>query len=217
MVFLKYTRGWTLIELLIAVLIFSIIILTVFSSFHTGILSYNKIDSAFSLYQTARTILNRMESELRNTLVYAQDDSRFNGSSQHLTFFAVLDSFAKEENKFYSDIYRIEYKSESTPVTRGCLKGLNALKEGQGDAAVSAELSSSLKGISFAYASPITEITENPYEWQDIWPETSEADQQKSLPLAVKITVSLIEKDKRNPEEEKIIEFIRIVPLGGSG
>lgn len=220
MAFLKYTRGWTLIELLIAALIFSIIILTIFSSFHTGILSYNKIGSAFNLYQTARTILNRMESELKNSIVYGKDDSKFNGSSQYLTFFTLLDSFNKRENKFFSDIYRVEYKSENTPVTRSCLKGLNVLKEYRdADADVSEELSSYIKELSFAYASPMAGGAENPYEWQDIWPKIPDTNQQQqnSLPLAVKIKLSLIEKDKRKPEEEKIIEFIRIVSLEKSG
>lgn len=212
------TRGFTLIELLIASLIFSIIILSVYSSFHTGILSYNKIDSAFNIYQTARIILNRMELEIKNSLAYGKSDSKFKGEfngadNQCLSFFTVLDSFDKEEAKFYSDIYHIQYKSNDTTVTRGCLKGLNAVKEDQDAMEINEELSSNIKKISFAYASPITNKPENPYEWQDFWPKTSDTDQQKSLPLAVKITLSLVEKDKRNPQQERIIEFIRTVSL----
>ncbi|MFH0790861.1 MAG: prepilin-type N-terminal cleavage/methylation domain-containing protein [Candidatus Omnitrophota bacterium] len=207
------TRGFTLIELLIASLIFSIIILSVYSSFHTGILSYNKIDSAFNIYQTARIILNRMELEIKNSFAYGKDDSKFKGDNQYLSFFTVLDSFNKEAAEFYSDIYRVQYKSDGAIVTHGCLKGLNALKEDQADAEINSELSSNIKKVSFAYASPITDTPENPYEWQDFWPKTSDTDQQKSLPLAVKITLSLAEKDKRDPQQERIIEFIRIVSL----
>jgi len=199
--------GFTLIELLIAALIFSIIILSIYSAFQTGILSYKRIDSAFEVYQGARIALNRMELDLKNAFAYSQEDSKFRGSAQALNFLTTVDSF--EKGRLYTNISRIKYELSDNKLKRAYYKGLDALIESQD--ITGEELNLDIQEITFNYAYATT-IPEKPYDWTDNWPNETDVNQKKTLPLAVKIKISLREKNK-SPEEGRIIEFNKIVPL----
>lgn len=206
--FKRCQTGFTLIELLIAASIFSIIILSLYSAFQTGILTYNKMDSAFGVYQTSRVALNRIELDLKNSFAHSKDDSKFRGSGQTLDFFSVIDAF--EKGTSYASVYRIKYELSGTALKRTCFQGIDALKESaavfEGD-----ELTSEAKEISFQYAFA-TSNPDKPYDWQDSWPKADNPDQQKTIPLAVKIKLSLIEKN-RQQKELGIVEFTKIVSL----
>jgi type II secretion system protein J len=199
--------GFTLIELLIAALIFSIIIISIYSTFQTGILSYKKIDSAFEVYQAARIILKRMELDLKNAFIYGQEDSKFKGSPQALNFFTTVDSF--EKGRMYTNICRIKYEFSDNKLKRAYYKGLDALIETQD--AIGEELNSDIQEVTFNYAYA-TNIPEKPYDWADNWPKEDDVNQKKNLPLAVKIKISLRQKDKAL-QEGRVIEFNKIVPL----
>lgn len=196
---MKQKTGFTLVELLIAVSIFSIIILSLFSAFQTGILSYKKIDSAFEVFQTARLILNRIEKDLKNTFIYYADDSKFIGNSKAMDFYSIIDIFDNEGN-MNGVVCRIKYELAQEGLKRYCYKGIDALLENTG---IGADiLSSKIKEISFKYAYPGT-TPDKIYEWQEEpWP--IDENQKKALPLAVKIELTL----KDNNEV-----FTKIVPI----
>lgn len=200
-------HGLTLIELLIATAIFSIIILSIYSAFQIGILSYHKIDSAFEVYQMARLVLNRIALDLRNTFIYAQDNSRFEGDETNMVFFSGLDSFS--EGKMFLDLCRIKYSLAEEKLKRSSYKGLNALNAKDPDG----ESFYEVKNISFQYAYA-TDKPDKPYDWQTAWPK--DESQKNALPQAVKIKLSLLEKDKRQEEQARVIEFNKIIalPLG---
>ncbi len=200
---MRKNRGFTLIELLIAALIFSIVILSIYSAFQTGILSYRKVDSAFEVYQAARIIFNRMESDLKNSFAYKTDNSGFQGANTSVDFFSVVDYY--KEDKLNTDIYRIKYGwAEAEKILkRACYRGPDALKENMEQEAE--ELAPDIEKISFQYA-------DKPDDWQDSWPIKKGEDdltQQKTLPLAVKIILSLTEKSGK----EKATEFTKVVSL----
>lgn len=191
----QFVRSFTLIELLIAISIFSVIILSVYSAFNTGVLSYYRMDSAFNVYQTARTILNRMELDLKNTFVYSQDiskgGSKFGGTNQSLDFYTIVDTY--ENGQVSTNIYHIEYKFSEPTLTRIFHKGQDVLKSDS--TGVTQDLSSDVKEIYFEYG---TGDTNNPWQKNEPWPKD---DAQKiKLPLAVKIELVLIERDKRGNE-----------------
>jgi prepilin-type N-terminal cleavage/methylation domain-containing protein len=200
--------GFTLVELLIASSIFSVIILSLYSAFQTGVLTYNRMDSAFMVYQASRVTLNRLELDLKNSFIYSENDAKFRGSSQTLDFFSVIDAF--EEGASYASVYRIQYELSGTALKRTCYQGVDALKE-NGAAFAGDELTSEAKEISFQYAFA-TGNPDKPYDWQDSWPQADNPEQQKALPLAVKIKLSLIEKG-RQEKELSIVEFTKIVSL----
>ncbi len=183
---MKRIRGFTLIELLVAASIFSVAALSVYSAFRTGILSYNKIDSAFNIYQTARLFFNRIELDLNNSFNYCADESKFKGSSQNLDFFSVTDSFL--EGSSSPNISCIKYNLENTELKRAAYQGIGAFKENLD--AGSEDLYPDIKKISFQYAY-LTGNEDKPYVWQDSWPSEDDENQKKSLPAAVKIELSV--------------------------
>jgi len=210
---MKRREGFTLLELLLAVSLSAVIILGLYSALQTGILSYDKIERASEVYQTARVILNRMETDLKNSYIYSQNDSSFKGSKagQTMEFCSVLDIF--EEAQSYIVPCRIKYELNNQILKRTLYRGLqvseeNPLVEAQ-------ELSSDIKELvlEFAY---LSEDPNQNIEWQESWPaQQGKPDQQKGLPLAVKIKLSLIEKDKHD-REIGTVDFTRIIslPLG---
>jgi len=204
---MRRTHGFTLIELLIATSIFSIIILSLYSAFQSGISSYNRVDSAFNLYQTARIVFNRIELDLKDSFIYLEDDSKFKGTSQTLEFFSVIDSF--EKGQAFSNICRVKYELNNDILKRIFYQGLDALEENskfEGE-----ELSSDVKEISFQYAYATNSLDKS-YDWQESWPKENDLTQRKTLPLAVKIKLSLTEKD-RHQKELGIVVFNKTVPL----
>lgn len=207
----KSLRGaFSLLELLIVSSIFSVMMLSIYSAFQAGILSYNKMDSAFNIYQTARVILNRMEQELKNSFIYCLEDSGFEGQGQALRFFSLSDAFA--QGRAVANICRIKYEQDLTNnvLKRNVSRGL-AVLESDDKGASAEELSSAIQKISFEYASSSNRLDE-PFTWQPAWPKPGDAEQKKELPLAVRIKLSLAEKNKKQ-QEISAIEFTKIVAL----
>ncbi|MCX5699846.1 MAG: prepilin-type N-terminal cleavage/methylation domain-containing protein [Candidatus Omnitrophica bacterium] len=196
-------NGFTLIELMLVSVIFSLLILSIFSAFRTGLLSHEKIDAAANLYQKARLSLSLIEAELKNAFVYAESDSKFMGSPESMDFFSILDVYDKE-GKIFSNIGRIRYKILDHSLTRKVSQGILALK-----AVVEEEGESFLSGVeklSLQFAAPST-VPDKLCEWQDLWPKEGVADQKKQLPIAVKIKLVLKQKDN------SLVEFNKIMPF----
>lgn len=200
--------GFTLIELLIAATISAVIILSLFSAFQTGILSFNRIDSSFNVYQSARVIFSRMEADLKNAFVYSQADSKFKGSANSINLFSVTDVY--EEGVSYPEVCGISYGFYSNTLTRAVLQGMDSLT-GKETPDVD-ELSLNVREISFQYASSSPSDPAKTIEWLSSWPKENDLEQAKTLPSAVKIKLLLMEKDKRQ-KEIGLVEFTKTIPL----
>ncbi|MDD4900321.1 MAG: type II secretion system protein GspJ [Candidatus Omnitrophica bacterium] len=207
-------KGFTLIEVLLAVSLSAVIVVGVYSALQTGILSYEKQESAAGIYQTAKVILNRMESDLKNSYCYMQSGSGFKGGKAQsgLEFFSVSEVFEKGESRILP--CRVRYELTDKVLKRYFYRGLeasetNSLLEPQ-------ELAADIKDISLEFAYRSSDAN-NPIAWQDTWPAEQNQDQEKSLPLAVRIKLTLIEKD-RHGEEVSAVDFLRTIaiPLGGN-
>lgn len=196
-------RAFTFIELLIATLIFSVVVVSIYSVFQAGLLTYSKLDSSYDIYQSARASLNKIESDLKNAFAYIGTDNKsdFLGSNESLEFFTALDYY--KDGELNTDICRIEYGwNESNKIlTRNCYIGLSAISA-TGEAESENLVPGAIK-VKFEYARKDGESC----VWQEYWPAQDNpalaAQQEKSLPLAVRITVSFAEE-----------KFIKIVSLG---
>ncbi|MCK9614255.1 MAG: prepilin-type N-terminal cleavage/methylation domain-containing protein [Candidatus Omnitrophica bacterium] len=196
-------KSFTLIELLIAVTIITLVILSVYSAFNTGILAYKKIDSVFDTYQEARIILNRIEADLRNSFAYSEESSFFKGSSSTLDFFNISEIYDKD--KQYSDLCRIKYYLEGSTLKRRTYNGLAAMTDDENIEAQ--DFSSSVKNIDFEYAYLSDDDRAN-IVWQNVWPQKDE--QAQGLPLAVKIKLLLID---RGAKQQGLLEFTKTIAL----
>lgn len=196
-------KSFTLIELLIAVTIITVILLSIYSAFNTGILSYKKIDAAFEVYQEARAILNRLEIDLKNSFPYRKDTSLFKGANQYLDFFTVLDIYDKDN--IYTEVCRIKYQFDAGILKRTAFVGNKAIDLNADPQAE--ELSTNIKNIDFQYAGGDTTGKEA-FIWQAVWPQ--DETQQNQMPIAVKIKLAVID---RNENQENSIEFSKTIPI----
>ena len=182
---MKKNRSFTLIELLIATAIISVVLLSLYSAFQTGMRTYKMMDSSFNIYQTARILFNRMEVDLKNSFAYRDDNSEFKGGKQSLEFFSDIERF--KDGKSYPAICRIKYELDGKKLNRSLWEGLEAAKEVD---VKPEELSQEIEKISFQYAHA-TKDPDKPIEWLDSWPKGDDAEQVKVLPLAVKVDLSI--------------------------
>lgn len=213
---MKRNLGFTLVELMIAASITAVIVVSIYSAFQSGIFSYQRIDAAADVFQSGRGILQRLERDLKNAYVYTPDDSRFSCGNAALEFFSVQDLYL--QGKAFESVCKIRYEFGEKKLKRTLVYGekiLEASASGEPE-----ELSSQVKEISFEFAYVPLDAKEA-YAWQkDNWP-THENPQlnlreKKSIPLAVKIKLSLFEKaegENTRDKEPASVEFTKVVPL----
>jgi len=184
---MKKTKAFTLVELLIASSIFAIIMLTIYSAFHTGIFSYRNIERAIDAHQAAGQILERINLDLRNSFVYSADETRFEGKNKQISFLALVDSY--QEDKIAQDYTFISYGLEGDKLMRLCRKNQEALND---RAEIRPEEMADNVDIVFSYF--YIDPADNSLKEKDIW------DDQKNLPAAVKINLTLNGKTESNFE-----------------
>ncbi|TRZ94599.1 prepilin-type N-terminal cleavage/methylation domain-containing protein [bacterium] len=204
----RFIIGFTLVEVLISTIIFSVIIVSLYSALNTGALTYKMVDEASNLYQVARLTLEKIGQDLKNCVVYKDDESAFSGQSKSLSFFTIAGRF--KEGRLEDEFCFVEYSFEDEVFRRTSSCGKDALLErpDKNEDTISYPVHDGY----FEYAYPLKD-REKPYEWRNLWP--AEEKYKNTLPLAVSIQISLIEDSDR--KKENLIDFSRIVslPLGG--
>ena len=193
-------RGLTLIELLIAISIFVVLMVTIYSSFQTGIFGHRNIEETITSYQAARQVLDRVNLDLRSSFIYSSEDAKFTGNSHQISFLTLVDTF--KEDKIVRDFAFVSYNVTDDKLMRLCRKGKDSLRD---SSEIQPEEMVSGVEVVFQYAHIPNENAE--IEFQDDWGIDSD-EEKKVLPAAVKI--SLIEKDKTQQGFERTI-YIPII------
>jgi len=177
---IRNTQGFTLIEVLTALSVFSLVAVAIYSVFSTGIAAREKGESASSLCQDARIALDRMSKELRNTAGVSL--YRFVGSPDMISFPTL------EERRGHLEICYVTYyletkegngsktlrRTEETPV------------EGKSEPR---DIASSVAEVKLTYRYKAADT--GSYEWCDSWDSSLQA----SYPLDVRISLTLTEHD----------------------
>jgi general secretion pathway protein J len=101
-------RGFTLIEMLVSVAIFSVIAVAVYSAFAGGVGAWRSAQEFSSTYQTARLVLEDMARELKNSVTL--DGPDFVGERQRLSFLTVGQPPAAKRPPAETRITRVTYE-----------------------------------------------------------------------------------------------------------
>ncbi len=177
---MKNRKGFTFIELCIAVVIFSVVAIAVYSCFTTGMLAWKKTESSSCLYQDARVTLELMANELRNSL--ASDKWIFEGQAKEMGF-VLLASPPLQKKSAFGNIYKVRYYLEDDKLMRH-QKDLKALLGEGGTESASEELIQNVKSLNLEYRYK-SEDVEGSFFWQGAWLPKEKA------PKGVRITIIL--------------------------
>lgn len=196
--FLGY-RGFTLLEVLLAVGISSLALVMAYSAFRIGWLSYRKLESQSQVYLNLRSAFNKIAKDARNSFLFKTKDNDgifFEGKENEMSFVTLMKS-RDEEGKDCVNAVKVFYKFENNDLLRAYLKNSDILKTGQ-EIKYDVFLTN-ITELKFYYTEKRNESSE--FEWKNVF------DAKDMLPLAVRI--ELTQKFDKLPE----VSFIRSIEL----
>jgi len=163
----KPRTGFTFIELLVSMLIFSIVALSIYLSFNVGIRAWRKGEEGYKIRQGARYLLSSISRDMRNAV--STKEIIFSGGAGNVSFckaskglFKVSYEFNGSENAVYKVVQTYKENASSEPGTRS-------------------RLVSGVSGFQLQYSYR----NGDKIEWRDAWQE-----QENTLPFAVKVSLT---------------------------
>jgi len=107
-------RGFTLVETIVAIALFTVVVITAYQAFRTGYLAYTKVETSLGYDHEFNMLVRDLNQELRNAAYYANEP--FLGESDSIRFPTKLWRF---EDKIYAeDLYVVEYQFKGRTLER---------------------------------------------------------------------------------------------------
>lgn len=179
----RITPGFTLVELLIASLILTAVLIGVYGSFQAGMFGFRSISESASLQQEVTRAFNRIELDLRNSFAYSQEDTYFYGTPNSLSFVCLSSKYDKSQ--VYPVFSFIKYSFSKSTLSRLARNDKDSLNKDS--LTKPEELAGNLSSFSFTYGYKST--PEGPLKFDKaVWND------KKKIPQAVRVTMSI--KDK---------------------
>lgn len=188
----KGYKGFTLLELLIAFALFTVVMVVVGSVFGTGIFAWKRGEGETGFYQELRLTLDRMAVELRNTV--PNNVIPFEGKKETLSFLEFHSSRTSSSSEWIQVTYEVKKEGDSAILLRRVSPLLK--EEIQEDI-----LLSSFSDIQFSY--PVFEGEK--WEWKEEW----DPGDAKGPPPFVKMALLM--------EGGEAFDKIFVIPTGEKG
>jgi general secretion pathway protein J len=200
----RSARGFTLMEIMIAVAITALMGAMVSMAFQTGFHAKEVVETEADHYRMLRVSMNRMAREIGSAFVSDRYDvTRFRDQNDRPTNFVgeqdrlLLTTFAHQ--RMYTDAKEsdqaiVEYFVESSPDRESngrqdLMRRVNPNVEGRMDRGGTTDvLFEGVKRLEFAYWDSERK------EWEDEW-DTRRADQKSKLPTRVRITLVALDEN----------------------
>jgi prepilin-type N-terminal cleavage/methylation domain-containing protein len=216
-------RGFTFVELLLAISIFSIIAVVVYSAFSMGINAWRKMDGLLEGYQQIRLVTERMAWELRNCVDIENFNPQetevfdFKGEKEkdRIIFFSIKEDgirrilYQKKENKDFEDAQNKELEIFSLERLEQDFLA-KPLPEDR-DAEVVLSL---VRDVQFRYLDFSKEKKDGKVQWQDSW--GAENEDFKKLPNQVWIRLVVLLPTGRKQDEYQEVVIDRYVDIPSS-
>jgi len=183
--------GFTLVEALIAIALFSVVAVSAFQAFRTGFIAYRNIEETLGKDHVIQMLVRQLNQELRNAIYYA--DAPFIGESDQIQFPARL--WRYEDQMFQEDLYVVTYQFRGRKLERSEEKMRKKFSKKQS----SKETLLSLQTFKFQYA---YKLRDGGIEWRNEWSR----DRYMGLPRAIRI--SFKEKKVKRSEPEHVFQFL---------
>lgn len=189
----KNDRGFTFLEMLVAVTIFSLIATSLYGTLHAGVKLWQEENLQIAKNQKLRIFFDTVTRDIRNMVSFSNIEPEF------LEDRLVFPAFVRivEADRIHMEIAKVRYALDSQK--KSLIRSQAAIKEGfEEDNAEAVRLLNHLEFLNFKYTTGLSKIT-GEYEWKDV------LDKSDGFPRAVKIRA--VWKNKSGQEEsfEKIV------------
>ncbi len=156
-------RGFTLIEMLIAIAIFALLMISVYQTFDQSFRSYQMVEQSRDLNETARLILDRIQDDLQSAAIFHENVNMVfvgehgSGTTNRPTdrlVFTTLNHLSLDPTAPESDLAEVEYGIRPDPDTHQPLllrREKPYLDEDHTQGGVLMVLSDHVMGLGFKY------------------------------------------------------------------
>lgn len=171
----------TIIELLVALTIFAIVSVAIYSVFSVSVTGWKKGESAILLFSEIRLSLDRMAGEIRNQANF--NGIRLAGTADEVYFVSHI-FFPEEGKSEYRRLAKIRYFLEEEEDSVNLLRERTWVPflEGQ-EEKDDLRLITSIKSLNFQYGTKETGDDGITLKWEDVW-------EKDALPAAIKINLN---------------------------
>ena len=199
-------RGFTFIELIIAVAIFAVIAVSIYSTFNAGIRMWMKTSPMIEADQSLRIFFNTASLDLKNSVAYypkpagsassfaptsfasfgTEEPMNFEGEQDRISFMTVM-NVSSSDGSMRGEITRVAYVYDKA--NKAVKRLLATKREGFDETkAAAVEMLSNVDekdfGFKYCYKSSTSSVSDYEYEWYDTW--EGEKNKRK-IPRGVKI------------------------------
>ncbi len=201
-------KGFTFIELLVAISIFSVIAVSIYYAFSTGVFAWRRLSTATESYQKATLALELMGNEIAGYI--PSNTVKMEGAKDRIAFLADLtdiDNPGLYKISFFLDSAKntIMRSSEDFKSVLNSLAAQGTTENIKGRF-LEEEFLPDAKAIEFKYycKNPAGENA-NQYEWKDSLGSDCKA-------VSISITL-FVKKETYSQAQQNEIKFTRVIPL----
>lgn len=180
-------KAYTLLEILVAAAILSVITTTLYYAFKGGLDVWRRAEDKLEVFQNARVAIEQISRELASAIA-VEGEIAFYGRQDEMSFIAIIGDELKEVT------YNVGADSISVSYSDCDFNFDTAHSQRSGELAIG------VGGASFLYWGPATtswEDASGEVEAEQYWTQdgTSSGGPSEDLPRAVRITLSLVYRD----------------------
>lgn len=185
----KDRAAFTFIELLIAVTIFSIIAVSVYSVFNAGIRVWLRTNPIVEGNQAMRILFNTASLDLKNAVAYTNTGTNFKGEPKKISFMTLID-VAGDKTPLHTELARVVYCFDKD--TKAIKRLVAAKDEGLDETKARGQeflRDTKEEDLGFEYCYEETYSgTEFAYKWKDTWQD------EAKIPRGVRIKLGEFRK-----------------------
>lgn len=168
--------GFTFIETLLAITIYSIMALGLFSAFRSGVQLWQRMEQRMESNQSSRRLFSTFSKDLHNAVIYS-DDFPFNGQARQVSF---MTRTVSKKDPLNAELALVSY--ENDPATGAVLRRAAGASEGFDLAAVRpVQWTGSVHNFKLRYGYPVEKSTSLVWESEWMFP--------KLIPKAIEVEV----------------------------
>lgn len=202
--------GMTFIEILVGLTIFSVVAVSLYSTFFSSTSAWKKSEELNRLYQEARWSMDTIAKELHNSVIFSYKNSYpnfkvFEGKADSISF------LNEDDYGINRVVYFIEAKENGEAAVFSLIRQesslIDSLQLSEGEKPE--ETFSSLvakDGLKFSYAYGVGEDEDQEIEWRSKWEDSD------NIPMGVKI--ELVLQNPGNPNIKTSFYKTVFIPMG---